>query len=200
MNTWKALVIPAAAAALVALAAPASAYLPPHGAAGKGGGGGGAIAGKKPVISIDGDFVTISGKKFSMPIEEKEVIALWGKPDRTADLANRILTWDDLGIYLYIRPKDTAIHALAVAYSKYDLSFWPKKNYTGKLTLDGAEVTAKSTVPALEKAKKGNPFEKSLLPDTWKVVNKKTSVYVRHRPDPDDGLIDVEIGIDPDSN
>jgi hypothetical protein len=199
MTTWKAFGILAAAAVLALGTAPASAYLPPHGAGGKGGGDG-AIVGKKPVINMDGDFITINGKKFSMPIEEKELVGVLGKPDRTADLANRILTWDEQGIYVYIRPKDTKVHALAVAYSKYDLSFWPKKNYPGKLTLDGADVTAKSTVPALDKAKKGNPFEKSLLPDTWKVVNKKTSVYVRHRPDPDEGLIDVEVGVDPDAN
>ena len=186
MSNWKAVGILVAALA----PAPAAAYLPPHG---------NTAANKKLTIDLDGDAVILGGKKFTLPLEEKELTALWGKPDRTAELANRILTWDELGIYAYVRPKESKVHALAVAYSKHDLSFWPKKNFAGKLTIDGADVTAKSTIQAIDKAKKGAAFEKSLLPDTWKVMNKKTSIYVRHRPDPTEGLIDVEVGVDPDA-
>jgi hypothetical protein len=191
MCNWKAFAALAVGAALIAAPAPA-AYLPPHGS-------GGAAPAKKVTVEIDGDAVILNGQKFNLPIEEKELFAIWGKPDRVADLSNRISTWDNLGIYIYARPKQTKSHAMAFAFGKFDTSFWPKKSFAGTLSLDGAEVVAKSTIAGLGKAKRGNPFEKSLLQDTWKVVNKRTSVYVRHRPDPADGLIDVEVGIDPDA-
>ncbi|HJZ55498.1 MAG TPA: hypothetical protein VKE74_11090 [Gemmataceae bacterium] len=137
----------------------------------------GPLAGQKPVIAVSGESITINGKGLTLPFEQKELIAVLGKPDREATRANVLLTWDDQGVFAYAKPGTTRIHAVSVALGRDTPSFWPKKNFSGVLTVDGAPVTADSTVAAINKAKKGKPFEKdSSDPDVWTIEGKTISV------------------------
>lgn len=213
MSNWKAFIVLACGAALAALApapTPASAagYLPPHGEGGKGGGkgskgggdGGGVIAkGKKIDIAFTGAVMTIGGKKFTLPVDEADLVAVLGKPDRTADLANKIITWDELGVFAYVRPKTTTCHAFAICIGRDTLSFWPKKTYSGKLTVDGAELKGDSDIDDVNDAKKGKPFkEDNILTDVWSIDHKEGTLYLRRSSKPKEGFIKLELGISSD--
>lgn len=190
----------------VAAAAPAPAgYLPPHG--GGGGAGPGPIAAKKVEIAMDAGAVVINGKKLTLMFEEKDLFALLGKPSRTDPgrnkQSNTLHTWDDLGIFAYSKTSEPKVHAFAVAFGRdpENRPFWPKKYFTGKLTVDGAVVTADATVPAMNKMKKGMPFEKDeFLPDTFSIQHPKGkgSIYLRKGPNAADGFVAIEIGVLPD--
>ena len=195
MTTWKTVAVLATGAALLALApTPAAAYLPPHGM-----GGGAAVApkGKKVEIAFTGAIMTINGKKFALPADEADLIAALGKPDRTADLQNKIITWDDHGLFAYIRPKSTVCHAFAVCLGRDKLDFWPKKNFIGKLTVDGAELRADSKISEVNDAKKGGkPFEADdVLTNVWSVDYKEGTLYLRRSEVAKEGFIKLELGI-----
>jgi hypothetical protein len=198
MRLWKLFVALSAGAALVAASVPSSAaYLPPHGA------GAGAKSGstdKKLEIAIDAGTIVINGKKLTLMFDQKELITLLGKPDREAKLSNTLLTWDDLGVFAYVKPDTPKTHAFAVALGRDpSISFWPKKNFSGKLTVDGAELKADSTIAALNKAKKGELFEKNeFLDNTWSFKEPKGSVYLRKGTKAGDGFVAIEVGVLPD--
>jgi hypothetical protein len=207
MSNWKAFVVLACGAVVAALApASASGYLPPHGEGGKGGGkaggkgGGDVIAkGKKIDIAFTGAVMTMGGKKFTLPVDEDDLIAVLGKPDRTADLANKIITWDEIGVFAYIRPKTTTCHAFAICIGNDTLSFWPKKSYSGKLTVDGAELKANSDIDDVNDLKKGKPFkEDNILTDVWSIDHKEGTLYLRKSPKAKEGFIKLELGISSD--
>ena len=181
------------AAAMLAAAPGAARELPPHGTGGK-------AAGKKVEVEIAGGTLVVNGKKLTLMFDQKELIELLGKPDREAKLQNTLLTWDDLGLFAYVKPGTPSVHAVAVALGRDEkIMFWPKKSFTGKLTVDGAELKADTKIAALNKAKKAPEFEKNeFLDDTWSYKTAKGSVYLRRGPKADDGFISIEVGVLPD--
>ena len=138
----------------------------------------GPVVGQKPVIAVSGDTITINGKGLALPFERTELVAALGKPDREVKLANILLTWDGQGVFAYIKPGSTQVNAVSIALGRDTPSFWPKMDFSGTLTVDGAPVTANSMVAAINKAKKGKLFEKDKFadPEAWTIEGKTTSV------------------------
>ena len=153
---------------------------------------------QKLTIAFDRGTVSINGgKALTLMFDQKELIAALGRPDREAKLTNTLLTWDDLGIFAYVKPETPKVHAVAIALDRDpSLEFWPKKTFAGTATVDGAAVTRASTVEQINKVKKGLPFEKNeFLNDSWSFKDVKGSVYLRKGPD---GFVALEIGVLPD--
>jgi hypothetical protein len=133
--------------------------------------------GTPPVVVITGDTLTINDTKVDLPIEREAFIKILGKPSREAKLANTILTWDDLGVFVYQYPgESTLIHGVALALGgKENISFWPKKPFSGKLTIDGAPVEAKMTVKMVNDKKKEPLFKKHDILDNHYVIDQPGS-------------------------
>jgi hypothetical protein len=191
MSKWKMAAVLAIGLA-VGLSAPASrAELPPHGT-----GKQAAPKAKKLEIAFTGAVMTIDGKRFTLPAEEKALVTVLGQPDRRAELANTILTWDDLGVFAYIRSKTTTCHAFAITLGKDTPDFWPKKPFPGRLTVDGAELRSDSALDDVNDVKKGKPFKPDdVLTDVWTIDHKEGSLYLRRAPTAKTGFIKLELGI-----
>jgi hypothetical protein len=113
---------------------------------------------EKLVVKVDGGKLFINDKAVPLPGERKTVVELLGKPSRVLDKANTLLVWDESGILIYEDPKSKKINQVTVALGELKWEFWPKKLFRGKLTLDGATVTADTTVEAINRDKKGKKF------------------------------------------
>ena|GEM_PF-6897423 len=111
-------------------------------------------------VKVEGKELSISGKKVSFPGHRQELIGLLGEPSRVLKKANTILVWDELGVFVHERPSDGPVFQFSVALGDLtkEFDFWPKKTFTGKLSLDGAAVTARATIDGINRAKKGNPL------------------------------------------
>ncbi len=205
MSRWTLLALLLVAPAL-ALAADRE-LLPPHGSIKKAPGPLatkpgkkllGITPGKKLTIAIDRGTLEINGgKALTLMFDQKELIASLGKPDREAKLTNTLLTWDNLGVFAYVKPGTPKVHAVAIALDRdATLDFWPKKTFAGTATVDGAPVTRDSTIEQINKMKKGLPFEKNeFLAGSWSFKDAKGSVYLRKGPD---GFVAIEIGVLPE--
>jgi hypothetical protein len=75
-------------------------------------------------------------------------------------MENTICVWDDIGMFGYELPGDGRISQLSLALQpmgpRYE--FWPKRTFTGTLTLDGASIDGRSTVDSINRTKTGTPL------------------------------------------
>lgn len=134
----------------------------------------------KLTVGITGDSVVLNGKAFALPFDQKDLIAILGKPTRETRLTSTLLTWDELGVVAFVKPGGTKVVAVSIALDRDTLSFWPKKPFVGAVMVDGAEVTAAATVEGINKAKKGRPFDKDASdPNGWVADGKAAAVYLR---------------------
>jgi len=118
-----------------------------------------ASAGEKRLV-FTGPSVALADKSFRLPCSKDALHAALGTPDRIERLANDIHVWDGIGIFAYVRPGTDETFSVNVALGDMTkfLKFAPKRPFTGPLTVDGAPVTVKSDIDAVNKAKKGQPF------------------------------------------
>ena len=112
----------------------------------------------KLVVKVDGEKLFINDKALLLPGDRKAVIELLGKPSRVLDKANTLLVWDKLGVLIYEDPDSKKIKQVTVALGEVEFEFWPKKLFRGKLTLDGAAITADTTIESINREKKGKKF------------------------------------------
>lgn len=113
---------------------------------------------EKLVVKVDGGKLFINHKAVPILGDRKTIVELLGKPSRVLHKANTLLIWDELGILLYEDPENKKITQVTVALGEINFEFWPKKLFRGKLALDGATVTANTTIEAINRAKKGKKF------------------------------------------
>jgi hypothetical protein len=75
-----------------------------------------------------------------LPDDASNLVQVLGPPSRTENLANRILTWDELGVYAFVYPDDSRMHTIAFTFECEDLTFCPANAYSGHITVRGTEV------------------------------------------------------------
>jgi hypothetical protein len=136
-----------------------------------------AVEAKKLEINIDGKTLTIKGTKFMVPCEREDLLKVLGKPTRELNLANKLLTWDELGIFAYQTPNTTKVRAVSIALDHAPRQFFPKKLFTGVLKIDGVAVTAETSVDDLNQARKDKPQFKAGF-DTWAADYGDTGVWL----------------------
>lgn len=113
-------------------------------------------------ISVDEGALTINGRKLSLPCQTRELIAVLGQPTRMKELVH---IWDQHGVTA-VQPKESdQIAKLTVALGKDVLAMAfgasPKRQFQGKLTIDGMSVSAGSTIEEINNSRKEKPFQES---------------------------------------
>jgi hypothetical protein len=79
--------------------------------------------------------VTVRGTPLTLPCPQKTVFEVLGQPTRTLALANTISVWDDLGVYVYVKPNTTDVFCFAVGFQPGTYRFSPKANYQGRIQI-----------------------------------------------------------------
>jgi DNA-directed RNA polymerase specialized sigma24 family protein len=127
---------------------------------------------KKVQVAVDGKSVMVNGKALPLPPRRADLIKLLGKPTRVTTLRYTCLTWDEYGLCANENPATGKIEAVTVAFGKRDYEYWPKKTFSGAARVDGALVTAQSSVAEINRQKKGEHFERNfLVTDSWDVYH-----------------------------
>jgi hypothetical protein len=122
---------------------------------------------------VKGDALTLKGQKLILPCAQAAVEKVLGKPSRTVKGFNTVLVWDDLGIFVYQDKTTKKVIMVAFVQGTLKAPYAPKSKFAGKLTVDGAAVTAKSDVAALNKAKKGGAFQQGkAFKEAWTLKHK----------------------------
>jgi len=103
-------------------------------------------------VSVSQGSLFVNGLNLQMPGPAQEVVKILGKPDRESRLANTILTWDNLGIYVHVEPESQQANQFTVAFGKGDMPFSPQRVFAGQVTLNELEVTPETTEEQLRTA------------------------------------------------
>jgi hypothetical protein len=106
-----------------------------------------------PTIIISGESLSLNAVQIHLPVFPEELIKLLGKPTRDSGArtrgGNSTMTWDDLGIFVFVDQRSGKVHDFDIALQKDSLGIvhaWPKRAFPGTLMLDGFELTAESTI------------------------------------------------------
>ena len=102
-------------------------------------------------IVIAEDAVTINGKAIPEKPLPAEMEAILGAPDRTLDLSNTLLVYDDLGLVLYVKPSIGRVTQLSIFYNRLDFDFMPANLYSGALSIYGQTVLKSPTINGLKR-------------------------------------------------
>ena len=125
-------------------------------------------------------MVSINGTVIAMPADPEKLFEILGQPTRRAKLANMLHTWDELGLIAYERPGTGKVQTISVALDKQPYKFWPKSLFGGTLIIDGAKVTAQSTIQQINADKSGVKFGRDdAIGDTWAIEHKTCLITLR---------------------
>lgn len=141
-------------------------------------------------IVITRKGIEISGSVLRLPVSATELEALLGSPDRSEELTNRILVWDELGVFAYEDPRSGSVHGIAFRYSCEDLTHCPAKAYEGSIRAGRTELPRDLDTGYLKR----NGFKDEYV--FWSRRLGKYEIFV----DLEGGrLVSVEVDIDWDS-
>ena len=93
-----------------------------------------------PYLVVTKRKVVIDDARLTLPCSEADLTAVLGPPNRLEQLENRILVWDERGIYAYVTPARGKVSALTVSYHCADASFCPRSSYEGELLIGEMRV------------------------------------------------------------
>jgi hypothetical protein len=133
-------------------------------------------------VRVDGKSLSIGSKKVPVPGDRKALVEVLGPPSRVVEKVNTLLVWDELGLLAYERPKGGPVIQVTIAVGDLSRSidFWPRKRFNGTLSLDGAPVTASSSIDAINRARTGR--QPALRPQgvgvRWEVDHGDVSVVI----------------------
>ncbi|MEO0415422.1 MAG: hypothetical protein AAF226_10780 [Verrucomicrobiota bacterium] len=113
-------------------------------------------------IAIGQDSMAINGTPSTLPLQKEALISAFGEPDEVHPLVNTIRVWNDLGIYAYSRPSNSAVHDLSLAFGKENFKFHPKQAFKGRLSVGSTVLRRGQSVKELEAA--GFAFD-NVVPD-----------------------------------
>lgn len=103
------------------------------------------------IVKITGGKIELNGVAISATPKVADVIAILGKPDRVWDQggANKIHTWDTLGVLVY-EPYDGRCISATFPYKPMGQSFNPATMFGGSISLDGRPLTSKTALPSVK--------------------------------------------------
>lgn len=137
----------------------------------------------RPHIAMNNGVLTVNGNVTKFPLNVKIFESIFGKPSRKLTLTNTIYVWDDIGVFCYGRGASSEITQLSVALNDYEsefpFEFWPRKSFSGSLSIDGAEINGESKIPLINEKKYGEPFR--LAPNSqkeWKLEYEDAEISV----------------------
>ncbi|MDQ6609391.1 MAG: hypothetical protein M3Y85_06190 [Bacteroidota bacterium] len=109
------------------------------------------IKAQKVEINDKGFF--INRHKISRETTMAGIDSLIGKPDRVSLLANIIWTYDNLGIFIYFSPQDSALKHIGFDMVKRDLKFSPLTPFKGSFIMHNNKITTAWSLARLKRIK-----------------------------------------------
>ncbi len=89
-------------------------------------------------VAVSEDGVALNGTQVDFPVPSNELLSILGNPNRTSNLANKIYTWDRLGITAYAKGKDPEmVTEVQLITQKEPFPFSPKEEFSGTINLFG---------------------------------------------------------------
>ncbi len=132
-------------------------------------------------IIIDSGILYINGKKIPAPWSLNDFITAAGRPDRTTEATNRILTYDSLGLILYQYPDTGGIHSMSLYFKAGSHPFLPQNIFSGELTVDGLSINGRTPSKKITGSLQHFGFVKSILPKTIQAMHPNmTGYYVEY--------------------
>ena len=104
-------------------------------------------------VAVMRSGIRLGAAVVKLPAVEADLTSVLGPPDRRESLHNRILVWDQLGIFAYQKPDTDVIDTIAVSFRCSELSFCPKVSYAGVLVV--GEAVFWSAAKALDMVRYG---------------------------------------------
>jgi len=100
--------------------------------------------------AIDKHGIRIDGALITLPCGEARVREVLGPPDREIQsagdggeqLENRILVWDERGLYAYAHVNNGPVHAVAFSFKCEESTFCPKTPFADNLQIGGLTILA----------------------------------------------------------
>jgi len=111
------------------------------------------ISAQSIIIEIKSDSLFINSQKVIKEITTQNLRSILGSPDREFYGLNTIWTYDNLGIRIYISPKDSSLLSIELDFKKDNLDFSPKKTFTGSFIINNIQITGKTSIADFEKMK-----------------------------------------------
>ena len=105
-------------------------------------------------LTLSAGSLSLNGQVLALPGSVQQIVDVLGTPTRVSRLANTILTWDDLGIHVYVEPGSEQIKEIDVDFRKESFDFAPRNVFAGRLVIETTEVTAGSTMEQIATARK----------------------------------------------
>jgi hypothetical protein len=138
------------------------------------------------VITVDGSTVRYNGKllPWDVPAERwQDVLGPYSRRDEEG----HILTWDELGLFLYEERPSPIAGSLEIQFGWKPHSphhfgrpdHWPKKLFPGRLIVDGALIHKNSTILEINTDKKAKPDFRRGYMDTIYSYDRDDGFYVR---------------------
>ncbi len=124
-------------------------------------------------LTIDKDL-SFDGKVVKLPASLAEVQKVLGPPDRVANLANKIHTWDKLGVTVYANGDGTKVEEICIQLAKEPYPFSPKESWAGKVTAFGFGVGTKTDNASFEKA----GFKRKSLLEAYNYEKDANGIHV----------------------
>lgn len=122
----------------------------------------------QPLLTVEGSTVRYNGQILSWE-QTQHWRQVLGPPSREQQ---GILTWDELGVILYDQdakipgPESFMVllgRARHSALTQGEPEFWPRKTFSGRLLVDGAAITSRSTINEVNREKKGASFNRDYM-------------------------------------
>jgi len=121
-------------------------------------------------ITVDDHSLAINGASVKIPGERSDFITLLGQPSRVERPGMVTVIWDQIGVYVTEHPKTGKTSAFSVAFNKKaTLKYWPETPFKGALRVDGALITAQSTIAAINGATKTKKFRETFIQGSWQL-------------------------------
>lgn len=120
-----------------------------------------ALARVQPGIEVKNSSFYLNGKAIKLPIAVADLEKIIGKADRSVVGARKVSTWDELGLIAYQKEGTDEYLEIGVILDTKENSFEfsPTKPFRGSFTIDGARVTAASSLNSINRQKKGAKFK-----------------------------------------
>jgi len=100
-------------------------------------------------LRFEGDSLVFNETKVAFPSSVEAVEEVLGAPDRTVKLVNRILVWEDLGIYAYQRDESCPIDSVVAEFKSEGYPFSPKSPFPGQVALLNTNISGQTTLEEL---------------------------------------------------
>jgi hypothetical protein len=107
-------------------------------------------------IEVGRDGVLINSQRLTKTTTAKEIQQILGKADRSSAMESTILTYDALGLRIYLDPSTQIVTSVELDLVKGEFKFSPKKIFHGSFSINGRKIDQTYTAAALTQIKEIN--------------------------------------------